>query len=155
MSSPLDILANVTCASAMASRPVPRTPVIIFATEPLSNACQILANASITSAPVFSQADHSFVGFLDCIDILQLIVKQREHDFLDPWLDKLLAHQNIMDTTAGQVAALSPDRQFDSVSEDTTLDVVCRMLIGNKNEARVRHRLPVTDGTGSFKGVVS
>jgi len=66
MSSPnaaLKALEGISCGQLLTERG--RSAVIIPADATVMDACKILASNEIQSAPVYSKADHSFLGFFD------------------------------------------------------------------------------------------
>jgi CBS domain-containing protein len=135
-----------------------REVVVVDSKATALEACHILAQAGISSAPVYDTLDHSFKGMIDFRDICALLSKAYSHkghsgfqDLLTPevQLTDLIQHGIVGNAPVTIVTDLSKSNPLKGVHLNNTLLEVVTAFLENY------HRVCVFAEDSSFAGVLS
>eukprot|EP00475_Leptophrys_vorax_P038356 TRINITY_DN6745_c0_g1_i1.p1 TRINITY_DN6745_c0_g1~~TRINITY_DN6745_c0_g1_i1.p1 ORF type:complete len:190 (-),score=50.56 TRINITY_DN6745_c0_g1_i1:1259-1828(-) len=135
-----------------------REMVIIDSNATALEACHVLAQHGISSAPVYDNADHSFKGMIDFRDICALLAKAYSHkgasgfqDLLTPevQLTDLISHGIVGNAPVTAVTDLSKSNPMKGVHLSNNLLEVVTAFLENY------HRVCVFTEDSSFAGVLS
>ncbi|KAJ1959945.1 cell separation during budding [Dispira parvispora] len=126
----------------------------IEATTPIEEACMVLIENGISSAPIYDPATHTYVGMFDYRDIISflLLVLDRSPSETRASLEikSLIRNASLLRQVPVQMAAdLSTQNPFYAIVPETTLSHVVAIF------GYGTHRMAVVDERGHIEGILS
>jgi CBS domain containing-hemolysin-like protein len=145
-------LVHVLLSSVQVAQLVKSTnpAIVIQDSATVAQACAVLAEHQISSAPVYDSKDHAFKGLVDFRDLCALLIKAIDHDKLDS-LEQFLKGGDVGNLPVKLAADLSLQNPLRGVNlQDDVAQVVENEFI--KNQV---HRVCVFEQGGGFVGMLS